>query len=677
MGRHSKHLKRLNSKSARRRRQNLILGTLEEIKSSSFGVVAQEGTFTIPGRALKGALPGDTVHIEALQAHTARVVHVTARHCTGFVAIYDKTGPLGVARPLEFGYPRDFFVAPQDPSVKKHQVTSGDVVRVTIVEYPSSNSAGVVSIAQKLADGSSADLGFERLMARFKLPRSFSAPVLDEAQAVAAAAHQDMASYDTPLTCREDLTNLCTFTVDPLTARDFDDAVSCTKRADGGYELGVHIADVSTFVAAKTALDREARERSTSVYLADRVIPMLPEELSNDVCSLVPHEERFTLSALIELDAAGQIESYRFTPARIVSRARLTYEQVDAYLKAPGNPTDAPINPAIGAALQALAELSLKRQRLRAQAGSLEFDTVETKMVLDDQSHPQGVFIRRKTAATSLIEDAMLCANICAAQLMDKQGLPGIFRVHEEPLAQKLHDALEPLREMEAIERQDEPGLLGGNPFVLQRILHRANQGAHKQAVTSLLLLCQARARYAPYDLSHYALAEEHYCHFTSPIRRYADLVVHRVIHAYVQEQAAHTSKHAAHTKASRAPQGLDQLCVHISERERAADQAARVSQAIKMAEYYEQRIGHVEAGHIARVESYGIFVVLSETFAQVFVPLAKLSTEALLYDERRLCLRATHTQLTYRLGQALSVKIESCDTQRGYINAALPPHLR
>ena len=645
-----------------RSRGRTLTGTLVVSRPGAAHVETAEGDFELLARGQREAMNGDEVEVALVERRGAPpravVRSVLARAVETFLGRYAQAGPLGAVTPLDSRIGHDFFVVPEDPSPARLGVGEGDVVVARITEYPTRTSAAVVTLERRVGAAGELDLNIESVVASFGLAGDFSRSVEEQAERIAADVEGALAANPR----RRDLRGELCVTVDPADARDFDDAVGARRLADGGFELSVHIADVTHYVGAGTPIDNEARRRTCSAYLVDRVIPMLPERLSTDVCSLRPGEDRLAMSVVMRLDACGRVTGARMFPSAIRSAARLAYDEVDALLDA-GAPVAG--GERVAELLGTLDEIRSLRERVRRERGAIEFETVEAKVTLDEAGRPTGDSVRRRTRATGLIEEAMLLANECVARRLADAEAPAAYRVHEPPIAEDLRATLQPLRELGVVDAGASAGLLAGDPFALQGILDRAQGTPAAYPASALLLRAQRRAVYLPVNEGHYALGAPAYCHFTSPIRRYPDVLVHRALKALIggRAEGREMREQAA---------ALPQLCRTCSERERAADAAGRASQKVKMAELFQGRVGERFSGVVSGCERFGVFVTLDETCADGLIPVRALGSEWFSYDEARMTLTGEESGETWGLGRRVAVDVTGVDVARGQIDFAL-----
>ncbi|MCR4870753.1 MAG: ribonuclease R, partial [Atopobiaceae bacterium] len=493
----------------RKKARQLLTGTFRVVRSGQASVETPEGVFRVGRGGSNEAMHGDTVEVSISNFRgelLAYVQHVSVRATTTFLGRYELANPLGVVVPLDGRLNHDFFVLPEDPTPARLGVHEGDIVSARIVEYPTRKSAAVATIERRVGAGDQLDLPIEALIASYGLPTEFMPATLAAADALSLDVEGTLAAEPD----RADLRGLLAITVDPADARDFDDAVGAVRTADG-FELWVHIADVSSYVHWGDAIDNEAKQRTCSVYLVDRVLPMLPEQLCNELCSLKPHEDRLAMSVRMRLDARGRIVSAEASPSAIRSSARLSYDEVDAMLAG-----DAPApTPEIGELIAVLDEIRALRDALRRERGAIEFETVEAKVILAEDGTPTGVSVRSKTRATSLIEEAMLAANESVAAMLADADAESAYRVHEFPSPDDLKTTIIPLKELGLIEGDEAAALIAGDPFATTAVLERAKGVPGGELASALLLRAQKRAIYLPRNEGHYALAAPAYCHFT------------------------------------------------------------------------------------------------------------------------------------------------------------------
>ena len=689
-GRHSKNGRR---GPARSRRLPGLTGTVR-VYDARAEVETAEGVYRLGSRSMREAMPGDRVYVSLHRgkggARRAVVEHVIDRAVAAIVGVFEPAGPLGAVRPLDTRIKQDFFVLPADDSPRRLGVEPGDIVSARIVDYPSRTESGVVTLERRIGDANETSLGIECVMARYGLVDGYPQAAVDEAASLAVDVEGALAD-----SLRRDIRDRFAITIDPVDARDFDDAISVARTVRGGWMLGVHIADVSHYVDWESAIDLEARRRSTSVYLADRVLPMLPERLCNDLCSLRPDEDRLAFTVDIELDAQGRVRTYEPYPSVIRSRVRMDYGAADALLRE-GEPDGA----ALDAAARGRAELAVEaarangvdlraflrnadalaraRREIRRKRGSIDFDTPEVHVLLDEAGMPVDIVTRERTAATSLVEEAMLLANECVAEFLADRDLVSAYRVHEGPSPDSLASAAKTLTELGAVEGGLAAGIMLGDPRAINAAVEDVAGTAFAPQVNALLLRAQQRAVYKSHNEGHYALGARAYCHFTSPIRRYPDLIAHRVLKVALAKHEL--GKKEALIRAPRltgkGPQALEaicpQLCRQASDNERAADAAANASQKVKVAQLYASRIGERDTGTVSWISDLGAFVRLDATGAEGLVRMNALGAEWWDFDDVRLTLTGESTGTRVGLGCRVVVEVASVNVLRGHLDLKL-----
>jgi len=617
-------------------------------------VLGEEGRADVyvPARSFAGAMHGDRVEVRIVARRPGgrqegSIVRVLTRAQARVVGRFRQERSVAYVLPDDPRLPRAIFVPPRQDGGAK----AGQVVVAEITAYPSGQREAEGRVVEVL--GWPDDPITETLMVirRLDLPDRFAPATLAEArkapQEVPAAA----------LAGRTDLRGLPFVTIDGETARDFDDAVAVRREVGGSIRLWVAIADVAHYVAPGSRLDAEAYARGTSVYFPDRCLPMLPEELSNGICSLNPEVDRLTLAAELLFDAAGVRTSASFAPAVICSRARLTYPQVSQAL-ADQDPTTRTALGDLTSDLDLMAELAQRLLARRQQRGSLDFDLPEPEIILDLQGGIQAIVRSERTIAHRLIEEFMLAANEAVAEFLAEQELPFLYRIHEPPDPAKLAE----FRELAAsFGLQLDPGPDGVTPGALQRLLEAARGRPEERLINQVLLRCLQQARYAAENRGHFGLASPCYTHFTSPIRRYPDLVVHRVLRAALAGQPA--GREVQRTAAQ-----LPETALHTSRRERVALEAEREVVLLRKLQFMADRVGEEFDGHINGVTPTGFFVELDEMFVDGFVPVVSLKDDWYAFREGEHLLAGERTGRIFRLGDPLRVRVVHVSRERRQI---------
>ena len=537
-----------------------------------------------------------------------------------------------------------------DPGSK--QARPDDKVVFEMIRFPSHLHEGEGVVTEVLGPRGAPGVDTLSILREFGLPERFPDDAL-------ADARRQVDRFDESIPAdRLDLTGQTVITIDPIDARDFDDAISLERSEEGGWNLGVHIADVAHFVPPKSALDREAFQRATSVYLPDRVLPMLPESISNGLASLQPGKVRYTLSVRMEFTADGLRVASEVRRSAIKSRRRLTYEEVDDYLRQP-DAWRRKLGLAVHALLGRMHELAMILRRRRLQRGALELTMPEVKIDLDKHGRVAGAYVVRQTESHQIIEEFMLAANETVAETLRDQGLRFLRRIHQAPAPRKL----EALAEFVAALGIKTDGLQ--SRFELQGLLARVAGRPEQHAVNYAVLRSLQRAVYGPQEEGHYALASDCYCHFTSPIRRYPDLTVHRLLHAVLD--------------GAKPPSNLAELAVlgeHCSQREQRAEMAERELTRLKLLAYLDTRIGEEMDAVITGVESYGLFAQGIQLPAEGLIHVDSLCDDYYRFDRASHTLSGLRAGNRYRLGDLVRVAVGRVDVDRRELDFRLVEHL-
>ncbi len=641
------------SKPGKGRRSGQIVGRITMTRRGYGFVDAPDGDFYIAARDTGGAMHGDTVVVRpdtkrGKQGRSGQVLRVLERANTTVVGRFEKHGAIGIVIPADRRIKTDVFIAP----ALIGEATTGDIVVARLTAYPTRHNPAQGAIEEIVGREGDPGIEIEITIREHGLRTEFGQDVLDAAAAVRLDVDESLAREPD----RRDIRDRYTFTIDPVDARDFDDAISI-DHVDGLTRLGVHIADVSHYVPWDSPIDEEARLRATSVYLVDRVLPMLPEELSNGICSLNPGEGRVTFTVDMFLDKDGSIVRYEIFPSVIVSDERFNYGQVQRMLGG-----DEPFtSEQARTALPDFARVAGKLEERRVARGGLEFETVEAKVVLDEDGKPLEVRLRERTQATGMIEEAMIAANEVVARHMRDAKAPMVYRIHENPDPDALGHVAVVLKEFDYPIKD----VHGASPATFQRIIAFAHDRPEKLLINSLLLRALERARYVDYLQGHFGLASEAYTHFTSPIRRYPDLIVHRLLKAQLRS-TLETDPDTVHM----VPE-LTWLTEHASFMEREAAMAEDDSVRFKLCELMSEHVGEVFEGVITGVASYGLFVQLANT-AEGLVHVDSLGRDVFRYDATHFALHGESGGASYRLGQAISVRISNVSTTEARIDFEL-----
>lgn len=523
-----------------------------------------------------------------------------------------------------------------------------EIIKVDIEKYPTRGHDYFVGNVRDIV-GHQGDVGIDVLevLESMDIVSEFPDDVLAEANAISDSP----SSKD--LIGRVDLRQEITFTIDGADAKDLDDAIHIKPLANGNYELGVHIADVSYYVTEGSALDREAVARGTSVYVTDRVVPMLPERLSNGICSLNPNVDRLTQSAIMEIDSNGRVLNHQICQSVIKTTYRMTYSAVNDMIA--GDQESLETYAAIAESVEHMVKLHKILEKMRVKRGALNFDTSEARIIVNDKGMPVDIVVRQRGIAERMIESFMLAANECVAEHFAKAKLPFIYRIHEEPKAEKLQKFID-YASVFGIQIQGTANKI--TQEALQNFMAKVEGKPGAEVLNMMLLRSMQQARYSENNHGHYGLAAEYYTHFTSPIRRYPDLLVHRMIRDYTQ---------ATEDKRDHFAQVIPELASSSSRLERRAIDAERVVEAMKKAEYMEEYVGDEFDGIVASVVKFGLFVELPNTI-EGLIHITSLP-EYYQYNERTMTLQGEKSGKVFKVGQAIRVKLTKADKETGDID--------
>ena len=597
---------------------------------------------------LKDALNGDEVIVRRYRDSfgdkpEGKVLSIVRRVNSKFVGVFQNKKDFGFVVSDESKMAMDIYV----PKKKFKGAKNGQKVVVKIEKWPEANKKPEGRIVEVLGYPEDPDVDILSVAAGLDLPMEFSKAALSEAKSLPQEVREE------DLKGRRDLRDLMTFTIDGADSKDFDDAVSLEVAKNGNYLLGVHIADVAHYVEEYSSIDEEAFKRGNSVYLLNKVIPMLPFELSNGICSLNEGVDRLTLSVLAEIDKKGEVVKYEILESVINSKRRLVYENVSDYLEK--NITHESLK-GLEKTLDKMYELAKILEDKREKGGAIDFDIPEVIIEVDERGWPQNIHKRDRRSANKLIEDFMLMANVCVAKEYYFKKIPFLYRIHERPKDEKISELNSYLRPLGYMINFDEKV----EPRDVQKVLEKAKGTKEEMFISTMTLRSMAKARYSEVNDIHFGLAFDHYSHFTSPIRRYADLTIHRIIKKKIQGKLSKGD--LTNLKAI-----LPDIAEQVSKTEKVAQDAERQVEDIKMAEYMSERIGEVYKGRISSITNFGMFVELDN----LIEGLVGYRTMDGYYEFDQDNYRAIdyRTKKEFHIGDDVTIKVVNVDLNMGNID--------
>ncbi|KGR80040.1 ribonuclease R [Ureibacillus manganicus] len=626
-------------------RMNLMRGKfIGHAKGFGFVTPEEEGMddIFIPPHEVNGALNGDIVLIRVLKETSGdrregTVTKVIERSQTTFVGTYQANRGFGFVVTDDKKLNMDIFVTKEDSlgAVDGHKVV------VEIVNWPSEIKSATGIITKILGHKNDPGVDILSIIYKHGIPPEFPQEVVD-----AAAQVPDSISED-DLVGRRDLRNEMIVTIDGADAKDLDDAVTVTKLEDGKYKLGVHIADVSYYVTEGSLLDREAYDRATSVYLTDRVIPMIPHRLSNGICSLNPQVDRLTLSCEMTIDRNGQVVEHEIFQSVIKTTERMTYSDVNKILVDQDKELMKRYESLVPM-FKDMEELAQILRNKRFDRGAIDFDFKESKVLVDEDGWPQDIVLRERGTAERLIEEFMLAANETIAEHFHWMEVPFIYRIHEDPKPEKLNRFFEFVTNFGLVIKGTGNSV---HPKALQEIIKAIEGLPEEPVISTMLLRSLQQAKYYPESIGHFGLSTDYYTHFTSPIRRYPDLIVHRLIRTYL------INKDVSKETTTKWGMAMDEIADHTSERERRAVDAERDTDALKKAQYMSDKIGEEFEGMVSSITNFGMFVELPNT-VEGLVHISNMTDDYYHFDDRQMIMIGEHTGRQFRIGDEVQVRV-------------------
>jgi ribonuclease R len=607
----------------------------------------------IPPGETNNALNGDIVLAKVTKESSGArregtIVRILERGVKQVVGTYTESANFGFVIPDDKKFNGDIFI----PKHASKGAVEGHKVVVHITVYPEGRMSAEGEVVQILGHRNDPGVDILSIIYKHGLPIEFPEEVMEQAQKV-----PDKIS-EAEIKGRRDLRNEVYVTIDGADAKDLDDAVSVTRLDNGNFKLGVSIADVSYYVTENSPIDKEAYERGTSVYLVDRVIPMIPHRLSNGICSLNPKVDRLTLTCEMEINERGVVVSHEIFESVIKTTERMTYSDVNKILVDQDEELREKYHDLVPM-FEDMEELAAILRKKRMKRGAIDFDFKEAKVIVDDDGYPTDVVIRERSVAERLIEEFMLAANETVAEHFHWLELPFIYRIHEDPKEDKLQRFFEFITNFGLIVRGKANTV---HPRALQEIIEEVQGKPEEMVVNTVMLRSMQQAKYYPENLGHFGLATDYYTHFTSPIRRYPDLIVHRLIRTYIIKGEMDPQTQAKWSAL------LPEIAQHTSKMERRAVDAERETDELKKTEYMEDKIGEEFDGIISSVTNFGIFVELPNTI-EGLVHVSYLTDDYYHYDERQYAMIGERTGNVFRIGDEITVRVISVDKEERSID--------
>ncbi|WP_276532449.1 ribonuclease R [Cytobacillus horneckiae] len=626
-------------------KMNLIRGKLSgHAKGFAFVIPDEPGMddIFIPPNETNNAMHGDIVLARVSsessgQRREGTVVRILERGVQQIVGTYTESKHFGFVIPDDKKFASDIFI----PKAASKGAVEGHKVVVKLTTYPEGRKSAEGEVTEILGHKNDPGVDILSIIHKHGLPMEFPSDVLDQAEQTPEQISEK------EIEDRRDLRNQTIVTIDGADAKDLDDAVTVTKLENGNYKLGVHIADVTYYVQENSAIDAEAADRATSVYLVDRVIPMIPHRLSNGICSLNPKVDRLTLSCEMEITSEGEVVNHEIFQSVIKTTERMTYSDVNKILEDKDEELIERYK-ALVPMFQLMEELAQVLRTKRMHRGAIDFDFKEAKVLVDQDGAPQDVVIRERSVAEKLIEEFMLAANETVAEHFHWMDVPFIYRIHEDPKEDKLRRFFEFITNFGYIVKGTANAI---HPRALQEIIEEVQGKPEEMVISTVMLRSMQQAKYDPESLGHFGLSTEFYTHFTSPIRRYPDLIVHRLIRTYLIEGKLDSATQEKWDSI------LPDIADHSSNMERRAVDAERETDELKKAEYMMDKIGVEYDGIISSVTNFGMFVELPNTI-EGLIHVSYMTDDYYRYEERQLAMIGERTGNVFRIGDEITVRV-------------------
>ena len=631
----------------RYKKTTIALEGVVDITTKGHAYVSVEGMeqdVFVRNKYLQNSVSGDRVRLALFSTFKKRkpegeIIEIIERNKIQFVGIVELSEKAAF---VLINNPRihfDVFLTNKE----RQKVKNGQQIVVQIVDWGNNTTNPTGKVIEVLGYPGEHAVEIHSILAEYEFPHQFDKVVEYAAKNISTEITKE------EIAKRKDFRRVCTFTIDPYDAKDFDDALSVQKLKNGNWEVGVHIADVSHYIQTDDIIDVEAQRRATSVYLVDRVVPMLPEVLSNNLCSLRPNEEKLCFSAVFELNEKAEIKKNWFGRTVILSNHRFTYEGAQKVIEEEKGK--------LASELLLLNKLAEQMRLRRMQAGAISFERLETKFYLDEEKNPTKIYFKESKAAHKLIEEFMLLANRQVADFIGNQSLPFVYRVHDEPDPEKLQNFTEFIKKFGYNLQTSNSKKIATS---INQVLKDINGKEEANMIETLAIRTMAKASYTTENIGHYGLAFLHYSHFTSPIRRYPDIIVHRLLQHYLNKGKAVDKDE------------IEKLCKHASQQEIKATKAERDSIKYMQTKYLKNRVGFVFDGIVSGVSDWGVYVELVENNCEGLVKLSSIKNDHYVFNKKQNALVGYRTKSIFRLGQKVVVKVSKADLEKRQLDFIL-----
>lgn len=630
-------------------RMNLVVGRVQG-NERGYGFVIPDDEdmkdIFVPADSMNGGMHNDRVVARVNRKSLGdkrsegEIIRIIYRANRTVVGSFEDSRHFGFVVPDDNKISGDIFI----PKDEFNGAKPGQKVVAEIVKWPEQRRNAEGRVVEIIGNKDEPGADILSIIKAYNLKEEFPEDVVKQAESISETVTEEMSKG------RRDLRGLRMVTIDGEDAKDLDDAVSVERLPDGNYRLGVHIADVSHYVTEGSPLDKEAIKRGTSVYLVDRVIPMLPRKLSNGICSLNPRVDRLAFTVMMDIDASGKVVNHEVFDSVINIDERMTYTNVYKILVEKNEELSKRYEYLLED-FNMMEELSMILRRKRTQRGAIDFDFEEAKIILDEKGKPIAVKRYEITVANKIIEEFMLICNETVAEHFYWANCPFVYRVHEDPDTEKIENLGEFVRTLGYHLK----GINKIHPKALQGLLEQVKGKKEERIISTVMLRSLAKARYSHQNLGHFGLAAKYYCHFTSPIRRYPDLIIHRLMKEYLKGKMQGAREEQLTDR-------LPEIAKQCSERERAADEAERETEDLKKVEYMKEHVGEVFEGIVSGVTSFGMFIELENTI-EGLIRLSSMEDDYYVFDDKQYHILGERTRKVYRIGDTVVIKLAKADT--------------